>query len=100
MDKRFEEFTKENQWVLWSGQEKAVTFTWNYQQKEIDRLKAELEEAREDIVKLSDFYGDENNWSKEYIRQGHRGYQVKLPLHKDGGKRARAFNEKYKRGNE
>lgn len=50
-----------------------------------EELEAEIKELRKELK----FYGNRDNWSKKYIRQGIEGYQVKRELHKDGGERAR-----------
>ena len=41
-----------------------------------------------------EFYGDKKHWSEPYTRQGKTGFQVKAPLHIDGGEKARTTLEK------
>lgn len=52
---------------------------------------AQLKQFAKEAVKVVEFYGNDNHWSKPYIRQGKVGRQVKSELHCDGGKTARQF---------
>jgi len=55
--------------------------------------KAYLEkiESLQKAEKVIEFYGNEDHWSKQYLRGGVLGHQIKQELHKDGGKRARNY---------
>jgi len=60
--------------------------------EEIKELEKRLKEAEELLM----FYGNSQHWSKPYVRQGKIGYQVKTPLHVDGGIKARNYLKKHR----
>ena len=61
---------------------------------ELREKNAELEAALLEADKGLEFYGNEDHWSKPYVRQGGIGYQVKRDLHLVGWKRARETRQK------
>ena len=71
-------------------------YGWVQQQAKID----ELEKENKELVEALEKYGNTDNWSKQYLRQGRLGYQIKRELHEDGGKTARQALAKIKKENE
>ena len=69
---------------------------WKYQQAKID----ELEQENKVLVEALEKYGNADNWSNQYLRQGRLGYQIKRELHEDGGKTARQVLAKIKKEGE
>ena len=76
--------------VRFEGREKLIE-----QQKQIEKLQAQLKEAE----KVIEFYGDEKNQiAPIYEPTGREGASFTKPYILDGGKRAREYQSKYKGG--
>ena len=72
----------------------SAKLAWDFKERQISSLKKELEEARKiarEACERLKLYGSENNWSLPYERQGVIGRQIKVELHRDGGRVAREF---------
>ena len=64
----------------------------NVLEKSESMISEKLRDKNQTIEELANalaMYGNTDNWSKQYYRQGRIGHQIKRELHTDGGKRAR-----------